>query len=277
MANEDYFRSPAQLLDELGIVAPEDIDIEAIAFYSKATIRYRPLTGCAARIVGNGDTAIITVDSASPRPRQRYSAAHELGHWMHDRGKVAFSCQERQFVKEWAIQNPEARANRYASDLLLPVPLFKPQAAALKTMDFDTARKLAAIFRTSVTATAIRLVEHGPLPAMIVCYGDSGRQWFVRQPSLPERLWPAQHLPPQTYAFDLFKADDQRERRGEVPADAWFDHPTAEGRFIYEHSLRTSFGDVLSLLWWKDERMLIELDEYEEAQASRRSDHRFEE
>lgn len=39
-----------------------------------------------------------------------------------------------------------------------------------------------------------------------------------------------------------------------------------------EHSMRTSYGDVLALVWWKDERMLIALDEFEERQASRRSD-----
>ena len=51
MASNDYFRSPAQLLEQLGITSPDEIDIEAIAFHSVATIRYRPLTGFAARIV----------------------------------------------------------------------------------------------------------------------------------------------------------------------------------------------------------------------------------
>jgi hypothetical protein len=37
---------------------------------------------------------------------------------------------------------------------------------------------------------------------------------------------------------------------------------------------RMLFNPVLSLLWWKDERMLIALDEHEERQASRRSDDR---
>ena len=81
-------------------------------------------------------------------------------------------------------------------------------------------------------------------------------------------------------AFDLLRGG-MDELQGEVPAEAWFDHPMAEGHyeghFIDEHSIRTSYGDVLSFLWWKDEQMLIDSEEYEEKQAGRRSDRREEE
>jgi len=274
MEKSEYFRTAAELHREMGIVSPDEIDIEAIAYHCGATIRYRQLTGCAARIVGAGNKAIITIDVSSPRGRQRFSAGHELGHWMHDRGKASFSCQESQFVREWsATSNPEPRANRYASDLLLPPTLFKPKAETFRTMDFDTVRSLAQIFVTSLTATAIRLVECGPLPTMLVCYSAGQRVWFVRG-SLPGQLYPSEAPRPYTYAFDLLrKGMGDEELRGEVPADAWFDHPSAKGHYIEEHSIGR-YGDVLSLLWWKNERMLIHLEEYEEKKAARRSDWR---
>jgi hypothetical protein len=275
MDKSEYFRTASEILRDLGITSPDEIDIEAIAFHYGATIRYRPLTGCAARIVGNGNKAIITVDSNSIRARQRFSAGHELGHWMHDRGKASFSCQESQFVRDWtATSNPESRANRYASNLLLPLALFKPKADAFRTMDFDTVKHLAEMFNTSLTATAIRLAEHGPLPTMVVCYSSGERQWFVRGSGVPEQLWPHKVLERSTYAYDLFKQEDERELRGETPAKAWFDHSAADGYHIREHSLRTAIGDVLSLLWWKDERMLIDLEDYEERRTARRSDWR---
>jgi hypothetical protein len=40
--------------------------------------------------------------------------------------------------------------------------------------------------------------------------------------------------------------------------------------------LRTSYGVALTLLWWKNERMLISIEEYEEKRANRRSDRRWE-
>ena len=81
--------SPAEeTLRELGVTDPKDIDIEAIAWCLGARVTYRPLDRCEARITGNGDQAIITVNSRSPWRRRRYSVAHELGHWKYDRGRV---------------------------------------------------------------------------------------------------------------------------------------------------------------------------------------------
>lgn len=274
MATSEFFRSPNQLLEELGIMSPEEIDIEAIAFHSGALIKYRPLSGCAARIVGNGNSAIISIDSNSPRGRQRFSAGHELGHWMYDRGKASFSCEERQFVQDWSKNNPESRANRYASDLLLPVSIFKPLVGNLKVINMTAASELAKKFQMSLTATAIRLVEDGPLPAMLVCYSSTGREWFVRNLDLSKQLWPMSTPSRDTYAYDLLHGSEESTAEGDVSAVAWFDHELAERYYVHESSIRTSYGDVLSLLWWKEEEMLIALDEFDERQASRRSDDR---
>jgi len=77
-----------------------------------------------ARILGNEDRAIITVNSESPTGRKRFSAGHELGHWMRDRGKVGFSCTEQVMVGEWGLVTTERAANEYAADLLLPAEMF---------------------------------------------------------------------------------------------------------------------------------------------------------
>lgn len=265
-----FFCSPDALLEDLGITEPEELDVRAIAQHCAATILFKPLEGCAARITGNEDRAIITIDSNSRIARQRFSAGHELGHWMFDRGKMSlFSCEEKIFHKEWSSTNPETRANRYASDLLMPVSMFKPRAKAFTRIDFDAAKSLAKTFTTSLAATAIRLVEHGPLPAMLVCSSARGVLWSVRGDG-GKTLW-AQSPGPNTYAYDILH-DLEDDASGDVDASAWFDHPVAQGSYIHEHSIRGYQGFVLSLLWWRDESMLIKLDEYEEERAARRSD-----
>lgn len=103
----------------------------------------------------------------------RFSAAHELGHWMLDRGRLAaFVCSEKNFINDWSIDNPERRANRFAAELLLPQFLFQPLAKN-KEITLKTVRELCAKFQTSLTATAIRLVEFGSFPAMVVCCGKA--------------------------------------------------------------------------------------------------------
>jgi hypothetical protein len=85
---------PEEILSLLGITEPADIDVGAIAYACGATIVKEPLTCCEANIIGRGDKAIITINNKSIPGRQRFSAGHELGHWMKDRGESAFGCSK---------------------------------------------------------------------------------------------------------------------------------------------------------------------------------------
>jgi hypothetical protein len=262
-----HFKAPAALLDELGITEPSDIAIEAIAQHCGATIVYETLDGCEARILGCGDRAIITINADASRERQRFSAGHELGHWMRDRGQVAFACTDRNFVREWGDDNPERRANRYAVDVLLPRKLFE-KAARGRPPTFESARALSGLFETSLTSTAIRLVELGDSPAMIVCSDSPGRQWFFRSPSIPETLWPLTKPGAGSLAAKLLAGTLARSPSPEaVDADEWIDQAGAASYTLIEDSLRTRSGFVLTLLWWKDEAQLLDGSDDEDALA----------
>ena len=121
----------------------------------------------------------------------------------------------------------------------MPAAMFKPRAAALKRVDFATVKTLAKVFATSLTATAIRLVEHGPLPAILVCASSEGVEWFVRQSGI-KSLWPQRPVP-ETYAYDVLTGRED-EGSGEVRASAWFDHPIADRDLIHEQSIRAYRG-----------------------------------
>ncbi len=253
--------SANKLLSELGITTPEEIDIEAIAEFCCATVVYEYLHGSSARILGLGDRAIITVDRQSGVQRQRFSAAHELGHWIIDRGKLAsFVCSEKDFIGEWNRDNPERRANRYAADLLMPKYLFEP-IAKNQEITLKTVRSLCERFQTSLTATAIRLVECGSFPAILVCSDKSGRRWFVRGKDVPEALQLVDKPTRHTYASDLLSGHSRESGANEVQADSWISHQRSGYYSLIEDSIGTPGGLVLSLLWWKDESQLLDLSE----------------
>src|SRR3954447_22562068 len=157
------FVEAESLLQSLGITEPNEIDIYAIAQTQGATVEEKPVTGCEARIMGFGDKALIVVNSESIPARRRFSAGHELGHWMRDAGKISLGCNPESQLGSGEF-NPETRANNYASDLLLPKFMFKPRAEN-RPMTLETASVLADVFRTSLTATAIRLLKYGSYPA----------------------------------------------------------------------------------------------------------------
>jgi hypothetical protein len=266
--------SPEQILSLLGITEPEDLDIEAIAYACGATIVPQPLTGCEANIIGFGDRAIITVNSNSIPTRQRFSAGHELGHWMKDRGQSAFGCLDSQIDSEWTAHNAETRANRFASDLLLPVGMFAPRAKG-RPMTLETVGDLAAVFRMSQTATAIRLVNYGSFPAMLIYYAQGRRKWFLRPSNdIPSSFWPPEQPDLHSLAASLLANRFIDSKAGDVRADRWFERDNAEEYYIRESCFRTGPDSILVLLWWENEQQLIEIAQDDELRASRRSDRR---
>lgn len=264
------FRPALQLLNELGITEPHEIDIEAIAEYCGATVIYERLSGCEARILGAEDRAIITVNPSTSRGKERFSAAHELAHWLRDAGGVALLCDPDNGFDESAGMNRETRANDYAGDLLLPKFMFVPRSKG-RSMTLQTSTRLAEEFQTSLTATSLRLVQLGSFPAVVVVSDATRMRWFWRGPDVPESLWP--HAPGRkTFAYDIVRGQ-AASGSGNVYADEWL-AGTVERHSIHEDSRRLTDDVVLSMLWWTDETPLEQIVERDERSAARRSDWR---
>lgn len=251
--------TPAErLLQELGITEPNEIDLEAIALHAGARVRYRPLEGCEARIIGNGDQAIITVKADSHHRRKRFSIAHELGHWHHHRGQCLVCRAEEQYRPRDPL-SPERVADGYAAALLMPSYLFRPLARQHAKLTFKTVSALADAFAASQTATAIRLVESDHTPALLVCHSPQGRKWFARAPSVPQKWFPQDALDADSFAFGVLfgnKPDDPLPRK--IGADAWFDRRDAERYEVHEQTCRTASDEILTLVLISDAAMLSE-------------------
>jgi len=251
---------PDKILEELGITEPRDIDLDAIAWHLGAKVRYRPLDGCEARIVGAGDRAIITVNNRNTTlGRQRFSLAHEIGHWIHHRGQRLPCETDGRAHGAVGRLDPERIADRFAVDLLMPSNMIKPMVSKQAKINFQIIRSIADAFGTSQTATAIRLVDGNHLNAILVCHGLRGRKWFTRAKSVPERWFPQDALSAESFAFDVLfsgKAEDGFLRK--IGADAWFDRWDAQKYEIQEQSIRIGDGEIVTLLVIADEEMLAD-------------------
>lgn len=250
-----------KILKWLGITEPREIDLEAIAWTLGVRVKCRPLDGCEARIVGHNDQAIITVNSRSSPQRQRFSLAHELGHWNHHRGRILVCRADEIGSGENKWSPVERDADNYAADILMPRYIFQPIAQSYAKLTFQTVREIAGIFDASLTATAIRLVEGDHSPAILVCHGLQGRKWFCRSPSIPDRWFPQEQLDNDSYAFDtLFSQKVAETIPRKIGANAWFDRREAAEYEIREQTIRIGNGEILSLLLIDDERMLDDED-----------------
>lgn len=249
------FTPAERLLCDLGVTEPGEIDLEAIAFHVNARVRFRPLDGCEARIIGSDDQAIITVNLNSTYRRQRFSIAHELGHWHHHRGKC-LACRAEEYRPRNAL-SPERAADGYAADLLMPNYLFRPIARQHAKLNFKAVNALAEVFNASRPATAIRLIESDHSPGFVVSHGPMGRKWFARAPSVPQKWFPRSDLDSESYAFGVQfagKADDPIPRK--IGADAWFDRRDADRFEVQEQTMRIAPDEALTLVTLIDPKML---------------------
>jgi len=253
------FRRAKDLLDELGITEPEEIDLEAIAQHVGATVIRERLQGTEARIVGADDRAIITVNQDSLPTRQRFSIGHELGHWMNDRGRVDLACGADKQERFFTGTDKESLANNFATELLLPSGMFTPRLGR-QPPTLPVIKDLAHTFRASFTATARRVVDLGAHPAMVICSSLTKRVWFKASSELEGLLWPNNQTSRDTLAYELLKRSEYGEATDEMDTNAWIDHENAEAYVLVESSVKVTPDLVVSVLWWKDQSQIRDLD-----------------
>jgi hypothetical protein len=139
----------------------------------------------------------------------------------------------------------------------MPRYLFAPVARAYPKLNFKTVDAIGGTFSSSRTATTIRLVEGDHSPALLVCHGSQGREWFTRAPSVPSRWFPRDELDPESFAFGVLyggKADDPMPRK--IGAEAWFDRWEAANHEVHEQTVRIGQDEILTLLLITEPRML---------------------
>ena len=188
--------------------------------------------------------------------RQRFSVGHELGHWHYHRGKTSFCRPDDIENYSRKALDPERVADNYAADLLMPRYLFESEANKFSNMTLDSAKTLAKSFKTSLTATAIRFVDMGPAPAMVICHGTEGRKWFHRGRDVPENFFPCRELDHDSFAFEVLFGNKQDSGIHKIPADAWIDRWNADRFEVVEQTVKTARNDVLTMIWWQDESQI---------------------
>jgi Zn-dependent peptidase ImmA (M78 family) len=260
VAMSKRFLKAKDLLDELGITEPDEIDLEAIAQYVGATVTRQKMAGVEARIVGLNDQAIITVNEDSLPTRQRFSIGHELGHWIYDRGRIDMSCGVDKQERFYTGTDKESLANEFATELLLPSSMFTPRLAK-RPPKLVVIKELRDVFRASFTATARRVVDLGAHPAMVICSSLTKRVWFKASSEIEGRFWPNNQTSKDTLAYELLKRSDYGEATEEVDADAWIDHENAEDYVLIESSVKVTPELAVSVLWWKDQAQIRDLDD----------------
>ncbi len=104
------------------------------------------------------DCYVIRVNKREPARRQRFTVAHEIGHYLIHRDQIGTGIRDDALYRSSLSDAREAQANRLAADLLMPMGLVKnwlDKAELLKVE--DALSFFADKFNVSEAAMKIRL------------------------------------------------------------------------------------------------------------------------
>ncbi len=162
-----------QLVEELlrkHRVEEPPVPIEVVARREGLDIRLEPLdSNLSGFLYREGSNAIIGANSLQARVRQRFTIAHELGHYfLHEGEQLHFDravhFRLRSTLAATGTDTSEVEANRFAAELLMPRTMIDADmnaAKALDVLDDEFLSKLSRRFGVSSQAMVLRLTNLG--------------------------------------------------------------------------------------------------------------------
>lgn len=240
----------ARVLEGLRIRKPREIDVELIAIHHGVRVRYRALAHQEGHLLRAGSRGIIVVNEQHRgSEKARFTIAHELGHFFQHDDVDQFDlslCTNRDLNDWYSTSGHEREANVFAAEMLMPTPLFAPMCDRNKPSLHDV-RELAAEFRTSLTATAIRFIEFCAEPCAVVHSTAGIIDWTFKTPDFAFYPPRGAELTSSTYAGDLFSGKPVDDRPQLIDGAGW---PGGTNIDVQEHSIKLGgYGSVLTMLW----------------------------
>jgi len=170
-----YEKRIQDLLDSAGVKNPP-IPVEKVARVLELRIQRSPLPDDLSGLLvrhPSFDKPVIGVNSLHARVRQRFTIAHEIGHFLlHKKAEVyvdrQFSVSFRNSDSSSAEHRNEIQANRFAAELLMPASFLRTELGE-RTVDLgdeELLEFLASRFQVSTQAIAYRLMNLGYMPQM---------------------------------------------------------------------------------------------------------------
>lgn len=157
-----------RLLKSLDVTSPP-VDPREVAESLGITVEEANLgQDCSGILVRGSTGAVIGVEISHPELRQRFSVAHELGHFLlHDGSYIdkAISVRYRNLESGSGSKKEEREANLFAASLLMPRPwvLSAAKDCLFDLGDDEELMRLAGTFNVSTQAMSYRLMNLGLL------------------------------------------------------------------------------------------------------------------
>lgn len=167
MSKGRFQQEVEELLSACGLTkAP--IAVRKVAAHLNIDVRLAPTReDVSGALIVDGVSAYIAVNDAHHINRQRFTIAHEIGHFqLHNTGDSIhfdedFRVYSRDGRSSLAIDSKEIEANQFAAELLMPTLLLGQDFTKLRGSEEDAIRDLAGRYKVSTKAMEFRLQNLG--------------------------------------------------------------------------------------------------------------------
>jgi Zn-dependent peptidase ImmA (M78 family) len=168
--SEQIQKAVAGLLKNSGVTKPP-VPVERIAKLRGAEVRYVAFDGDVSGLLAKEEGhVIIGVNVLHPNTRQRFTIAHEIGHWelnhldLYGDNEIHvdrnFKMMLRDGKSSQATDIAEIEANSYAAELLMPTCMLMDERELRNGVDYDDdelIQNLATRYKVSKQAMTFRL------------------------------------------------------------------------------------------------------------------------
>jgi Zn-dependent peptidase ImmA (M78 family) len=150
------------LLDEADVKPPVNVKLLAsLRGIARVEERLQPWDGVLAREKGQ---FVVGVRASDGIERQRFTVLHEAGHTL-----LPGFAQSRQYRCDGPRSRDEQLCDIAAAELLLPKRFFIPDLLEAG-LGLAGVEELASLYEASIEATALRTVDLGPGPGMLLVF-----------------------------------------------------------------------------------------------------------
>ena len=184
-----------KLQHDLGINAPEHIDVALAAAHFGLFARYAPIDDEEGRLVRHGRRHAVAYVAERTRGgyKELFTLAHELFHWLHHPDMDDFVRCTGIGKASQASPPREREADIFAAAYLLPRRIFGPLCQDPRPTLHDL-RRLSDRFRASLSATGLRYPRFATSACAVVCTRGGRVAWSKRSATFVAPIAKGDHV-----------------------------------------------------------------------------------
>lgn len=244
------------LLEEFGLLEKRT-NLKLLCKKLDIAVHAHNFEGCEGVLLVTHDQQRILINSGKAPTRNRYTIAHELGHYtLHVPldGSRLFNCSSSDVgADSYVSKNEENEANKFASSLLMPKSIFS-NGPGFKVPSWELINRLANTHEVSIVAAATRYIDLTTESMWLIVVNSGHIQRFVK-PTFVETL------PTVGHKFMTRKTTEWVEISAE---HIFYGNNWTRGKSVFVSSLgQNDYGENLILVWDKGHSLMNYGDSYQ--------------